>query len=187
MLRNRRDLRAGGREVCLLSGDRADHVDHVGRELGIAIARGAATPQAKVDFVRELQSRGAVVAMVGDGINDAPVLAQAQVSIAMGSGSELAQVNADMVLLSEGLDGLAEAFATAARALRIVHQNFIWAIAYNAVAVPLALVGWVTPLVAAIGMSASSLLVVLNALRLLRASRSRRTRARHQYLSPVSA
>ena len=181
------DLRAGGREVCLLSGDRADHVEHVRRELGIAIARGAATPEAKVDFVRELQSRGGVVAMVGDGINDGPVLAQAQVSIAMGSGSELAQVNADMVLLSEGLDGLAEAFATAARALRIVHQNFIWAIAYNAVAVPLALVGWVTPLVAAIGMSASSLLVVLNALRLLRASRSRRPRARHQYLSPVSA
>ncbi len=182
-----RELQARGREVCLLSGDRTDHVEHIGRELGIDIVRGAATPEAKVEFVRTLQSRGAVVAMVGDGINDAPVLAQAQVSIAMGSGSELAQVNADMVLLSEGLHGLADAFETAAHALRVVRQNFIWAIAYNAVAVPLAVTGWVTPLVAAAGMSASSLLVVLNALRLLRASRSPRPAVPRQQLSPVTA
>ncbi len=164
-----RELGARGRQVCLLSGDRVHHVEHVARELGIEIMRGAATPEAKVEFVRELQSRGAVVAMVGDGINDAPVLAQAQVSVAMGSGTELAQVNADMVLLTEGLRGLAHAFDTAERALRVVRQNFAWAIAYNAVAVPLALAGWVSPLVAAIGMSGSSLAVVLNAVRLLRA------------------
>ncbi len=182
-----RELRARGREVCLLSGDRLDHVEHVGRELGIEIVRGAATPAAKVEFVRELQSRGAVVAMVGDGINDAPVLAQAQVSIAMGSGSELAQVNADMVLLSEHLHGLADAFETATRALRVVRQNFAWAVAYNAVAVPLALAGWVTPLVAAVGMSASSLLVVMNALRLLRAPRAPQRLLRREILSPVTA
>jgi len=182
-----RELRARGREVCLLSGDRLDHVEHVGRELGIEIVRGAATPAAKVEFVRELQSRGAVVAMVGDGINDAPVLAQAQVSIAMGSGSELAQVNADMVLLSEHLHGLADAFETATRALRVVRQNFAWAVAYNAVAVPLALAGWVTPLVAAVGMSASSLLVVMNALRLLRAPRAPQQLLRREIFSPVTA
>jgi len=182
-----RDLRAGGREVCLLSGDRLHHVEHVARELGIDIMRGAATPEAKVEFVRELQARGAVVAMVGDGINDAPVLAQAQVSIALGSGTELAQVNADMVLLSEDLQGLADAFETAARTLRIVRQNFAWAIAYNAVAVPLALTGWVTPLVAAIGMSGSSLAVVLNALRLLRAPVAGGRVSRRGYHTPAQA
>jgi Cu2+-exporting ATPase len=182
-----RDLRAGGRQVCLLSGDRVHHVEHVARELGIEIMRGAATPEAKVEFVRELQSRGAVVAMVGDGINDAPVLAQAQVSIAMGSGTELAQVNADMVLLSEGVHGLADAFETAARTLRVVRQNFAWAIAYNAVAVPLALAGWVTPLVAAIGMSGSSLAVVLNALRLLRAPAAEGRVFQRGYVAPAPA
>jgi Cu2+-exporting ATPase len=164
-----RDLRARGLEVSVLSGDRPHHVEHVARELGIDVVRAAATPEAKVEFVRGLQSGGAVVAMVGDGVNDAPVLAQAQVSIAMGGGAELAQVNADLVLLSEGLNGVGQAFSTAAKGLRIVRQNLAWAIVYNAVAVPLALAGWLTPLVAAAGMSASSLLVVLNALRLLRA------------------
>jgi Cu2+-exporting ATPase len=182
-----RELRARGREVCLLSGDRVHHVEHVGRELGIEIMRGAATPEEKVEFVSELQSRGAVVAMVGDGINDAPVLAQAQVSVAMGSGTELAQVNADMVLLSEGLHGLADAFDTAASTLRVVRQNFAWAIAYNVVAVPLALAGWVTPLVAAIGMSGSSLLVVLNALRLLRAPAEAQPVSRRRGVSPAPA
>ncbi|MDH3286843.1 MAG: heavy metal translocating P-type ATPase [Betaproteobacteria bacterium] len=182
-----RDLQARGRQVCLLSGDRVHHVEHVARELGIEIMRGAATPEAKVEFVRELQSRGAVVAMVGDGINDAPVLAQAQVSIAMGSGAELAQVNADMVMLSDSLYGLADAFDTAARTLRVVRQNFAWAIAYNAVAVPLALAGWVTPLVAAIGMSGSSLLVVLNALRLLRSPAAVERMSPHADFTPAPA
>ena len=163
-----RELKARGRQVCLLSGDRVSHVAHVARELGIDQARGAASPADKLAFVRELQAGGAVVAMVGDGINDAPVLAQAQVSVAMGSGTELAQVNADMVLLSERLADLVDAFDTAEKTLRVIRQNFAWAVAYNAVAVPLALAGWVTPLVAAVGMSASSLLVVLNALRLAR-------------------
>jgi len=181
-----RDLRARGLEVSLLSGDRLHHVEHVARELGIEVVRAAATPQDKFEFVRDLQSRGAVVAMVGDGINDAPVLAQAQVSIAMGSGAELAQVNADLVLLSEGLDGLEPAFSTASRAMRIVRQNFAWAVAYNAVAVPLALAGWVTPLIAAAGMSASSLLVVLNALRLLRVPAAQ-ARAPREFAIPAPA
>jgi Cu2+-exporting ATPase len=163
-----RELKARGLQVCLLSGDRASHVAHVARELGIERARGAASPADKLAFVKALQADGAVVAMVGDGINDAPVLAQAQVSIAMGGGTELAHVNADMVLLSERLADLTDALDTAGKTLRVIRQNFGWAIAYNALAVPLAVAGWVTPLVAAVGMSGSSLLVVLNALRLAR-------------------
>jgi Cu2+-exporting ATPase len=155
-----------GREVHLLSGDRAPCVARVAQRLGIASARGDATPTDKVDYVRGLQERGAVVAVIGDGVNDAPVLAQAQVSVAMASGVELARLSADVALLTDRIEPLLEAVTIARRTLRIIQQNFIWAIVYNAIAVPLAVMGQVTPLVAAIGMSASSLLVIGNALRL---------------------
>ena len=101
-----------------------------------------------------------------DGVNDAPVLAQAQVSIALGGGTELAQISADIILIADRLGALAETVRAARRTLRVIHQNLAWAAAYNAVALPLAMAGLVTPLLAAAGMSASSLLVVLNALRL---------------------
>lgn len=160
------ELRAHGRTVCLLSGDRAARVENVARELGIAHARGDAGPQDKLEYVRALQAQGAVVAMVGDGVNDAPVLAQAQVSLALASGTELAQVSADLVLRSERLQPLLEAVATARRTLCIIRENLAWAVAYNAIALPLAAMGLVTPLIAAAGMSISSLTVVMNALRL---------------------
>jgi Cu2+-exporting ATPase len=160
------ELEVSGKTVCLLSGDRQRTVADIARRAGIGVAAGDADPEAKLAFVRELQSRGAVVAMVGDGINDAPVLSQAQVSIAMGGGTDLAHASADMVLLSEDIGRLATAFATARDAMRIVRQNLAWAAAYNAVAIPLAVAGWVTPLVAGIGMAFSSLAVVANALRL---------------------
>ena len=163
-----RELKALGKTVCLLSGDRAARVAHLAHELGIKTARGAATPQHKLEFVRALQQRGAVVAMIGDGVNDAPVLAQAQVSIALASGTRLAQTSADMVLMSERLDALLTAVRVARQTLRVIRQNLAWAVVYNAVALPLAVMGYVTPLAAVIGMSASSLAVVLNALRLLR-------------------
>ena len=161
-----RELEAGGRTVCLLSGDRHATVVHFARELGIRTAAGEATPDTKLAFVRELQQRGAVVAMVGDGVNDAPVLAQAQVSIAMGGGTDLAHASADMVLMADDLYRLSEAFGIAGRAMRIIRQNLAWAAAYNALAIPLAVAGWITPLLAGIGMAASSLAVVGNALRL---------------------
>lgn len=163
-----RALAAGGATIALLSGDRLQRVRHTAAELGITEYHGGATPAAKLDYVRKLQARGAIVAMVGDGVNDAPVLAQAQVSIALGSGTELAQVGADIILMTGRLAALAETVSGARRTMRVIRQNLGWAIAYNAVALPLAMAGMVTPLVAALGMSASSLVVVVNALRLSR-------------------
>ena len=161
-----RDLAAGGAHVALLSGDRRQRVAHTAFELGIADHAGEASPAEKLAYVEKLQAQGAVVAMIGDGVNDAPVLSRAQVSIALGSGTELAQVSADIILLTDRLEALAGTVRAARRTLRVIRQNLGWAMAYNAVALPLAMAGLVTPLVAAIGMSASSLLVVLNALRL---------------------
>jgi Cu2+-exporting ATPase len=161
-----RELEARGKTVCLLSGDRRSTVAHLARELGIGTAVGEAGPEAKLAFVRGLQARGAVVAMVGDGVNDAPVLAQAQVSIAMGGGTDIAHASADMVLLADDLGRLSAAFDAARDAMRIIRQNLAWAAAYNAVAIPLAVAGWITPLIAGAGMAASSLAVVMNALRL---------------------
>jgi Cu2+-exporting ATPase len=163
-----RSLAGSGAAVALLSGDRPQRVAHTAFELGIREFVGAASPADKLAHVERLQAKGAVVAMVGDGVNDAPVLSRAQVSIAPGSGTELAQVSADIVLLNDRLDVLGETVHAARRTLRVIRQNLGWTVAYNAVALPLAMAGLVTPVVAAIGMSASSLLVVGNALRLSR-------------------
>jgi Cu2+-exporting ATPase len=160
------ELRHSGARLTLLSGDTAVAVAEVARQLGIGDARGGCTPEAKQAFLAELQAGGAVVAMVGDGVNDAPVLAQAQVSIAMGGGTDLARQQADIVLLSEDLMALAQGVRLARKALRVMWENLAWAFAYNLLAIPLAMLGVITPWMAGIGMSASSLLVVLNALRL---------------------
>ena len=159
-------LQGMGIQVQLLSGDGERPVQQVARKLGIEQAEARLKPADKLARLQLLQEQGAVVAMIGDGVNDAPVLAAAQVSIAMGSGTQLAAAAADMVLLSERLPHLADAVVMARRTIGIIRQNSAWAILYNVAAVPLAATGWLAPWMAAIGMSASSLLVALNALRL---------------------
>ncbi|WP_020559958.1 heavy metal translocating P-type ATPase [Thiofilum flexile] len=159
-------LHQQGIKVSLLSGDNPAVVASVAQALSIQQALGAQLPADKLAYLQGLQAQGEIVAMVGDGVNDAPVLAAAQVSLAMGSGSQLAQASADMVLLSEHLERIPYAITTAKRMQTIIKQNFAWTIGYNLIAIPLAALGWVAPWLAAIGMSMSSLIVVLNALRL---------------------
>ena len=161
-------LARAGIQLSIFSGDAPAAAARVGAALGIDDARGGLSPEDKHAALKAFQEAGATVAMVGDGVNDAPVLAQAQVSIAMGGGADLARANADVVLLGNDLQALPDGLALARRTLRIVKQNLVWAFAYNFLAIPLAMTGWVTPWMAGIGMSASSLLVVLNALRLQR-------------------
>ena len=161
-----RELHAMRLQIGILSGDSNAATRHVANELAIEHAAGDLSPEAKREHIKAAQTRGAVVAMVGDGVNDAPVLAQAQVSIAMGSGTNLARTQSDLVLMGESLMPLADGIRIARRTLAIVRQNLAWAFVYNITAIPLAMAGWVTPWMAGIGMSASSLLVVLNALRL---------------------
>jgi Cu2+-exporting ATPase len=157
-----------GLGVSLVSGDRLATVQNVAEAIGIADFHGDQSPEAKRAFVAALQHRGERVAMVGDGINDAPSLAQADVSLALGCAATLTQWTADVVVLGDDLGRIAEAFARARQAFRVIHQNLLWALAYNLVAIPLAATGHVSPLVAALGMVTSSLLVVANSLRLLR-------------------
>ena len=161
-----RRLRDLGLEVSLLSGDRPEEAERVARELGIPCARGGLLPQDKLSHLRALQEQGQVVVMVGDGVNDAPVLAGAQTSLAMGGGTQLAQASADMILLSENLGHIPAGVRVARRTMAIIRQNLGWALGYNLIAVPAAAAGFVPPWLAAIGMSLSSLIVVLNALRL---------------------
>ena len=162
-------LARDGVPMAIISGDASDAVDAVAQRLGIDETHAGMTPEDKQKKVAELQQQtGTVVAMIGDGVNDAPVLAQAHVSIAMGGGTELARNQADIVLLSERLDRLSDGITLTRRTLRVVRQNLWWSFAYNFTSVPLAMAGLVTPWMAGLGMALSSLLVVLNALRLQR-------------------
>ncbi|TFV96579.1 cadmium-translocating P-type ATPase [Oxalobacteraceae bacterium OM1] len=162
-----------GREVILLSGDREAAVGHVARQLGIRAAFGERLPEQKLEYVQELQAAGKVVAMVGDGINDAAVLRAADVSFAMGSGAALAQSHADAVLVSGKLASVIETHAVAVKTMRVIRQNLGWSLLYNGIAIPAAALGLLNPWLSGIGMSVSSALVVLNALRLRRRATAR--------------
>ncbi|MEP6346535.1 MAG: heavy metal translocating P-type ATPase [Parasphingorhabdus sp.] len=154
-----------GLPVSIISGDNVRSVSLVSRALGI-FAQAAASPQDKVEAIARLSDSGHKVLMAGDGLNDGPALAAAHVSIAPGSASDVGQQAADTVFTSKSLMPVALSITVARRTMQIVHQNFALAIGYNICAVPLALTGMVTPLIAAIAMSLSSLIVVGNALRL---------------------
>ncbi len=167
------DLKTLGVRLHLYSGDRPENVHALARELGIGDARGGMLPQDKLEAVKAMQQAGAIVAMTGDGVNDAPVLAQAQVSIAVDRGAEAAQAAADMVLLSSEIGRLADGVRMARKTQTIIRQNLSWSALYNAVAIPAAALGYVTPWLAGIGMSLSSLLVVLNAMRLAKPGNQR--------------
>ena len=161
-------LQAQGRRVALLSGDDPVAVAALAAQLGIGVAHGRETPQSKLERVAAWQAAGHIVCMVGDGVNDAPVLAQAQVSVAMGEGTELARTQGDCILLGHRLMVLADSMALARATRRTIRENLWWAVIYNAIALPVAMGGLLTPWLAGIGMSFSSLWVVLNSLRLQR-------------------
>lgn len=166
--------RSRGWDTVLLSGDSSPMVGEIAQQLGISDAHGGMTPTDKLTHLQRLQADGRRVLMIGDGVNDAPVLAAADISVAMGSATDLAKTSADAVLLSNRLDSLVQAFSVARRSRRIIIENLTWASLYNGLILPFAAIGWVTPLWAALGMSASSLLVVLNALRLSRVQNQQR-------------
>ena len=161
-------LRACGIEVHLLSGDQAPAVARVASLLGIEQSTGNCTPQDKLKRVRDLQLRGRQIAMVGDGLNDGPVLAGAQVSFAFGKAVPVAQAQADFVVLGDKLIRISQSLLLARRTGLVVRQNLWWAAIYNATCIPLAVLGYLPAWLAGLGMAASSLLVVLNALRLSR-------------------
>ena len=161
-----RNLQQQGVAVQMMSGDSAAAVARIARQLGGVAAMGNCTPQDKLARLRALQAQGHRVAMVGDGLNDGPVLAGAHVSFAFGQAVPLAQAQADFVVLGEQLLSVSQAVTLARRTMRVVRQNLGWALVYNAACIPLAVVGWLPAWLAGLGMAASSLVVVGNALRL---------------------
>ncbi|MBB3388477.1 Cu2+-exporting ATPase [Rhizobium sp. BK275] len=160
------DLESAGLQTLIFSGDRQSVVDSTARSLGVDRALGALTPKQKVEACEALREEGRRVLMVGDGINDAPALAAAHVSMAPSSASDIGRQAADLVFFNERLDAVPDAIRIARRSAALIRQNFALAIGYNILAVPIAIAGLATPLIAAVAMSTSSIIVVTNALRL---------------------
>lgn len=156
------DLQARGIRITLASGDAQASVEHTARQLGLEDYRGDLRPDDKLELLRRLQAEGACVAMVGDGINDAPVLAGADLSIALAEGADIARTQADLILLGNSLAPIPQALDLGHKVLQVIRQNLAWALFYNLIALPAAAAGLVAPWLAAIGMSISSLLVVAN-------------------------
>jgi P-type Cu+ transporter len=162
------ELRALGIEPVLLTGDNERAALAVARELGIERVRAGLLPADKIDAVRELQAAGEVVAMVGDGVNDAPALAEADLGIALGTGTDIAIEAGDLTLVSGDPCAAADAVRLARRTLATIRGNLFWAFAYNVAAIPLAVAGLLDPMIAAAAMAFSSVFVVSNSLRLRR-------------------
>ncbi len=156
-----------GIKITLLTGDSRINAEQVANQLGVDNVIAQAKPEDKLNYLRSLDNND-ITMMVGDGINDAPTLAGAHLSVAMGSGTDVAKASADMVLLGDKLDKLLEARELALKTRSIIRQNLAWALGYNLVILPLAVAGFVAPYVAVVGMSASSIIVVSNSLRLLK-------------------
>ena len=159
-------LKRDGKSITLLTGDNAASANHVARQAGIDNVHANLKPEDKLEHIKALQQQGDIVCMTGDGVNDAPVLAGADVSIAIGSGAQLAAASADIVMLSSSISTIYKGYRLSIKTLAIIRQNLTWALGYNILAIPAAAMGYILPWMAAIGMSASSLVVVLNALRL---------------------
>ena len=158
-------LAARGLDLIILSGDRPEAVGPVASRLGIRQWRASLTPAEKIEAIERLKSQGRRVLMVGDGLNDAPALAAAHVSLSPITAAHLTQAHADAVFLGDRLAPVLRAVVVARRARSLMKQNLALTVIYNALAVPIAIAGLVTPLIAAVAMSGSSILVTLNALR----------------------
>ena len=180
-------LRRRGLSVRLVSGDSAATTSAVAAEIGIDNFKGEATPQDKVSLVQELQHSGHRVAVVGDGVNDAPALAQADLGIALGTGADIAMSAAPVVLVNGALNKIDDAFRLATRTRRIVKQNLFWAFFYNSVGLALGIAGVLNPIVAAAAMLLSSTSVVANSMRLSRPRNPRRTASQTNAAQPGPA